>query len=362
MGRQTIPVKIIRHRKRLQNEAGSSVRLADVARQAEVSTATVSRVLNDPSKVRPELAERVDRAIRQLGYVPHGAARALASHRSQTVGAVVPTLDNAIFARGIQALQQRLSEDGYTLLLAMSDYDLAREVSQVGKLIERGIDGLMLIGEAHDPRLFALLEAKGLPYINTWIFRDASPHPCIGFRNRESAHRIASYLVDSGHRDIAMIAGISRHNDRAADRIVGVRQALSERGLALPEERLVERRYDVGEGRQALRHLLTAPNPPTAVICGNDVIAFGAIFEAQAQGVRVPHDLSIVGFDDLDLASQIDPALTTMHVPSERMGKGAAEYLLARLAGEDPLSATELEASLIVRGTTAPPRQRQKIA
>lgn len=345
-----------RQRKRLQDGAGHSVRLLDVALEAAVSTATVSRALNDPAKVRPDLAERVHAAIRRLGYVPHGAARALASHRSQTIGAVVPTLDNAIFARGIEALQQRLSEDGYTLLLAMSEYDLAREVSQVGKLIERGIDGLMLIGEAHDPGLYALLDAKGLPYINTWVFREASPHPCIGFKNSEAAHRIASYLIDIGHCDIAMIAGISRHNDRAADRIVGVRRALSERGLPFPDSMLIERRYDVAEGRQALRQLLSRPTPPTAVICGNDVIAFGALFEARTLGIQVPHDLSIVGFDDLDLAGQVDPPLTTMHVPSVRMGKGAADYLLARLAGEKPSNATELEASLIIRGTTAPPR------
>ncbi|WP_316976969.1 LacI family DNA-binding transcriptional regulator [Shumkonia mesophila] len=342
----------------MQNGAGHSVRLLDVAQEAEVSTATVSRALNDPAKVRPDLAERVHAAIRRLGYVPHGAARALASQRSQTVGAVVPTLDNAIFARGIEALQQRLSEDGYTLLLAMSEYDLAREVSQVGKLIERGIDGLMLIGEAHDPRLYAMLDAKGLPYVNSWVFREASPHPCIGFKNKEAAHRIASYLIDIGHRDIAMIAGVSRHNDRAADRIVGVRQAMTERGLQFPDALLVERHYDVGEGRQALRQLFDRPTPPTAVICGNDVIAFGALFEARTLGVKVPLDLSIVGFDDLDLASQVDPPLTTMHVPSVRMGKGAAEYLLARLAGEKPPNATELEASLIVRGTTAPPHRQ----
>ena len=342
----------------MQEGTGHSVRLLDVAREAEVSTATVSRALNNSGKVRPDLAERVHAAIRRLGYVPHGAARALASHRSQTVGAVVPTLDNAIFARGIQALQQRLSEDGYTLLLAMSEYDLNREVFQVGKLIERGIDGLMLIGEAHDPALYAMLDAKGLPYVNTWVFREASRHPCIGFRNIDAAHRIASYLIDIGHRDIAMIAGVSRHNDRAADRIVGVRQAMAERGLQFPDALLVERHYDVGEGRQALRQLLDRPTPPTAVICGNDVIAFGALFEARTLGVKVPLDLSIVGFDDLDLASQVDPPLTTMHVPSVRMGKGAAEYLLARLAGEKPPNATELEASLIVRGTTAPPRHR----
>ncbi len=343
-------------RKRLLNPAENRVRLVDVAHQAGVSTATVSRALNMPGKVRPELAARVNEVVRRLRYVPHGAARALASQRSFAMGAIIPTLDNAIFARGIGALQQRLNEEGYTLLLAMSEYDFASEVSQAQKLIERGIDGLMMIGEAHDPSLYALLEDKELPFINTWVFREDSTHPCIGFRNREAAYRIASYLFDIGHRRIGMIAGISLHNDRATDRIAGVRRALDERGIPLAPDYLIERHYDIGEGRQGLRQLASLPEPPTAVICGNDVIAFGALFEAQTLGLGVPRDLSIVGFDDLDLASQIDPPLTTMHVPSVRMGRGAAEYLLDRLAGQQPARCTELEATLIVRGTTAPPR------
>ncbi len=342
-------------RKRLLNSAENRVRLVDVAHQAGVSTATVSRALNNSGKVRPELAARVNEVVRRLRYVPHGAARALASQRSYTMGAIIPTLNNAIFAHGIGALQQRLSEEGYTLLLAMSEYDVEREIFQAQKLIERGIDGLMMIGEEHDPGLYALLEDKELPYVNTWVFREDSPHPCIGFRNREAAYRIASYLADLGHRRIGMIAGISQHNDRAADRISGVRAALADRGIPLATDHLIERHYDIGEGRQGLRQIVSLPTPPTAVVCGNDVIAFGAQFEAQTLGLRVPRDISIVGFDDLDLASQIDPPLTTMHVPSVRMGRGAAEYLLDRLAGRQPARATELEATLIVRGTTAPP-------
>lgn len=334
------------------------VRLIDVARRAGVSTATVSRALNEPAKVRPELAERVRTVIREMGYVPHGAARALASQRSFAIGAIIPTLDNAIFARGIGALQQRLSESGYTLLLATSEYDMERELFQAEKMIERGIDGLMLIGDAHDQRLYEMLSAKGVPYINAWVYRDESPHPCIGFRNRAAAHHIASFLLDLGHRKIGMIAGISQGNDRAADRIAGVRDALAERDLSLDDSRLLERRYDISEGREGLRSLAGSSDPPTAIICGNDVIAFGVLFEAAAMGILVPEQLSIVGFDDLDLASQVSPALTTMHVPSLRMGSGAADYLLGCLAGDAPARVGELEASLIVRGTTAPPAAR----
>ncbi|MCG8511149.1 MAG: LacI family DNA-binding transcriptional regulator, partial [Rhodospirillales bacterium] len=257
-----------RKRKRLQERPEARVRLIDVARRAGVSTATVSRALNEPAKVRPELAERVRSVIREMGYVPHGAARALASQRSFTIGAIIPTLDNAIFAKGIGALQQRLSESGYTLLLAMSEYDLEREPFQAERLIERGIDGLMLIGEAHDQSLYDLLAAKAVPYINAWVYRDNSPHPCIGFRNREAAHRIASFLIDLGHRRIGMVAGISEGNDRAADRISGVRAALADRGLVLEDDRLLERRYDISEGREGLRRLFDSAEPPTAIICG----------------------------------------------------------------------------------------------
>ena len=346
-------------RKRLQTAGSERVRLEDVARLADVSTATVSRALNDPKKVRPNLAQRVHDAIRELGYVPHGAARALASHRSHTIGAIVPTLDNAIFARGIGALQQRLSEDGYTLLLATSDYEFERELFQVEKLIERGIDGLMLIGEAHDKRLYDMLAAKKLPYVNTWVYNAESPHPCVGFHNRNAAYRIATYLIDIGHRRIGMIAGLCQYNDRAAERVLGVRHALADRGLELAPRLLTEVPYDITEGRKALHTLLEQNDPPTAFICGNDVIAFGALFEALFLGKKVPAELSIVGFDDLDLARQIAPPLTTMHVPSLQMGRAAAEYLLARLAGENPAAATELEVGLIVRGTTAPPDTSQ---
>ena len=329
--------------------------LADVARLAGVSTASVSRVLNEPDKVRPEMRQRVMAAVEQLGYVPDGAARALASGRLRTVGAIVPTLDNAIFASGINALQRRLAQRGFTLLVASSEYDSDEESREVHALVVRGVDGLVFVGEVHDPKLYKLLAAKGLPYVNTWVYSPDQAHPSIGFDNRSAGRRLADYLLDLGHRRIAMVAGFTAHNDRARGRVDGVHEALEKRGLEMAPGYFLERAYDVREGREALRTLLRLPEPPTAVICGNDVQAMGALFEAQAQGIAVPARLSIVGFDDLPISANLVPALTTIRVPAADIGRRAADYLLDRLAGQYPPAHTELDAELVVRGTTAPP-------
>jgi LacI family transcriptional regulator len=333
----------------------STITLDDVAEAAGVSPATVSRVLNRPSGVRESLRVRVQEAVTRLGYVPHGAARALASRRSNTVGAIIPTLDNAIFAKGIDALQRRLNAAGFVLLLASTEYVRERELTELDALIERGVDGIMLIGANHDPALYARLAAKGMPYVNTWAYDPDAEHPCIGFDNQRAAMRVARHLLDLGHRRFAMIAGVARHNDRATQRTAGVRAALAARDVVLPPDRLLERPYDVGEGRAAMRLLMRSPDPPTAVICGNDVLAIGAVLECLAIGIEVPGRVSITGFDDLDLASHLVPPLTTMRVPCAAMGRLAAEYLINRINGQHTIPALELEAELILRSTTAPP-------
>jgi LacI family transcriptional regulator len=335
--------------------SGTQPRLADVARLAGVSTATVSRVLNRPGAVTPELRRRVHEAVDRLGYVAHGPARALASRRSNTIGAVVPTIDNAIFARNIQALQARLFESDLTLLLASSDYDYEREQREVQSLVERGIDGMILVGEARARSVYQMLENKRVPYVNTWIYREDSPHPCVGFDNIQAAYQIGSYLIDIGHRNIAMVAGVKRGNDRAAARVEGVTAAMTERGIRFAPGHLVEHEYEIAEGRRAASRLLASPNRPTAIACGNDVLAFGVLFECRARGVHVPRDISITGFDDLDLAANIEPPLTTIRVPAAEMGRRAAEYLLARLDKTPMPEKTELRAALVVRETTAPP-------
>jgi LacI family transcriptional regulator len=157
-----------------------------------------------------------------------------------------------------------------------------------------------------------------------------------------------------------MLAGIAHDNDRAAARVRGFRDALNEAGLTLPAQRVVERPYGLAAAREGLRQLMDMSPAPTAVVCGNDVLAFGALFEAARLGLVVPRDLSIVGFDDLDLASHVTPALTTVQVPAEAMWRRAAEHVIALVRGEEAGRNHEVEVSLIVRASTAPPAQRAR--
>lgn len=325
----------------------------DVARAAGVSTATVSRALNQPDSVRPALREKVLAAVARLGYVAHAGARALSLRRSGTVGVVVPTVDNAIFASGLQAFQRRLSAAGQVVLLAFSDYDPAQELTQVQALLARGVDALALTGLSQQPELLALLARRGLPWVHTGIFPAPPGSACVGFRNRVAIGRAVQYLLDLGHRRIAMLAGVTAHNDRAAERVAGVREALAAAGLQLPARWLAEAPYTVQAAREATRALLQGP-APTALLCGNDVLAFGALLECAAAGIEVPAALSVVGFDDLDLARQWRPTLTTLHVPTERMWTLAADYLLGRLDGSvaEPVQ-QELQVELVVRESTA---------
>lgn len=339
-----------------------SVRLSDVARRAGVSTASVSRVLNAPEKVSAELRAQVEAALKELRYVPHGAARALASQRSRTIGAVVPTLGIAIFAKGIEALQARLHADGYTLLIASAAYDLAKELDHTRALIERGVDGIVLVGAEHLPALDELLDASGLPHVNTYIYDAKAARPCIGIDNHAASYRITRHLIELGHRAVALLTSPTRNNDRIAARAAGIRACLEHHGIALPDGAAAEVPYSIGDGRAGLRALLASGHRFTALACTNDVLALGALAEARAQGLAVPENLSITGFDDLDPAPHVDPPLTTVLAPAEDIARRAAEYLLQRIAGRPALDHVELPANLILRGSTAPPPGRSRPA
>jgi LacI family transcriptional regulator len=340
----------------------SKVTIRDVALAAAVSVATVSRALNRPGEVTPALRARVQEAAGRLGYLAHGAARALASRRSGVIGAVVPTLDNQVFALCIDALQQRLDAHGLALLVASAGYDATREAREVRVLLERGVDGVMLVGAAHPEAVWSLLDQPGgkVPTVVTWTAADAASRaPCIGFDNRAAARQVVAHLLALGHRRIAMIAGETAGNDRAAGRVAGVREGLAAAGLALAPPLLTERAYTIPDGHAAMDALLRLPEPPTAVVCGNDHLAFGALAAARARGLAVPRDLSITGFDDLDFAAFADPPLTTVRVPAAEMGRRAADHLAAAAAGAVPPPPAPLEAPVMLRGSTAPPPRRR---
>jgi LacI family transcriptional regulator len=336
--------------------AGRSVTLRDIADRSGISPATVSRVLNHPDIVRPQLRERVQRVVAEMGYVPHGAARSLASARTRTMGAVVPTVDSALFARIVDGLQHAIHEPGYQLLLSSSIYDPAREVTEVRALLERGVDAMMLVGTSRDAGLYAVLESRGVPYVTTCSWTATMTEPGIGWDNVDAAMRVARYLVDIGHRRFAILAGVTRDNDRAAGRLEGFRRGLAERGIAPDGCPAPEVPYTIPDARAAMSALLKRSPRPTAVMCGNDILAFGALQECLWAGVHVPGEISITGFDDIDMAAHCHPSITTLRVPAFEIGTKAGELLMATLhtGTRPPLVRIELE--LVVRGTTAPPQ------
>ena len=334
----------------------------DVARLAGVSTATVSRALNLPDAVDPGTLARVRAAIDKLRYVPHGAARALRSRKSDTLGAVVPSFDYALYARTTSALQREADARGYGLLLAVHYYDLATEVRVTQQMIQHGVDAFMFVGLDHEAALFSLLERFARPYVLTWGVDPSGLHPSIGFDNRAATYAMTRHLLGLGHRRFALISAPTAGNDRSRERGAGVRAALAAAGLALDDAYVRHGPIALDSGARAMRSLLEMHPRPTAVIATNDVFAVGAMIACRDAGVAIPGDVSITGVDDTDLGATQTPGLTSIRTPIIEIGRAAALQLCARLEGAPAELSQALPFELVIRGSTGtpPPAKRRR--
>jgi LacI family transcriptional regulator len=334
-------------------------KLADVARAAGVSPATVSRVINNPDIVRPEIQAKVRKAIVSLKFSPDPAARALKSRRSWTIGAVVPTLGVAIFADGIGALQGRLREHGYTLLIANSEYDPRKELEEVRVLLDRGVDGIVLVGDVFDPKIRKLVKQHSSSMVTTYVSKSQHGIPAIGIDNAAATYSMARYLLELGHRKFGIITDAARKNDRTEARRHGAERALAEMGIGGFERHVVGVSYSVANGRAGLRELVSRDPDITAVICTSDALAIGALVESRAHGLVVPRDLSITGCDDIEISAHTEPPLTTIHVPAADIGRLAADHIVSSISGSAVPRATLLEADIVFRNSCAPPRKEK---
>lgn len=332
-------------------ENKQAIGLNDVAVLAAVSSATVSRVLNHPTKVRPDVRARVERAMEELNYVPHGAARSLASNQTRTMGAVVPMFDISLFAKIVDGVQETIHENGYTLLLAKCNYDPEREAAEVRALVERGVDGMILVGSSRKDEVYKLLRDRRIPFVNMCVYTPDAPWTCVGWDNVEAAAKMARYLIDLGHKRFGIISSQTKNNDRASARLLGYLSALRDGGLGIDHDAIVESGHTIAEARLAMSRLLLLSKKPTAVICGNDTLAYGALQECIRSGIRVPDDISISGFDDIEIASHCVPALTTLRVPAHEVGQQAALIVLGAQQSTK-VNSVRFELDLIVRGTT----------
>ena len=326
--------------------------LTDVSTRAKVSTATVSRCLNSPEQVDPKTRERVMLAVEELSYTPNYGAKIMAKRRSNTVGAVIPTMENAIFARGLQAFQEELSLHGFTLLVASSSYQPDIEEEQIRNLVARGAEALLLIGYHRNDRIYRFLVNRQLPYVVTWAFDQNQDHLSVGFNNQMAMETLTETVLDLGHKDIGLILADMAYNDRSRARFIGIKEVMKRYHIDESHLQIIETPYAIESGAMAFETLMKASVKPTVVMCGNDVLAVGALNKAKDMGLSVPEDVSITGFDDIELASVTTPKLTTVHVPHRKMGKISAQTLVNLIAyNETTAKSEELSTYVCLRDT-----------
>lgn len=329
--------------------------LADVAARAGVSTATVSRCLNAPERVVGPTRERVLEAVRALGYSPNFGARALAAKRTNTIGAVIPSLGNSMYAGGIQAFQDVLAEQGFTLLLAASGWDAQQEETQIRALVARGADGLLLIGDDRDPAIYDFLALHGVPALTSWAFPAAPGRTAVGIDNRAAMRGLAETVLAAGHRRLGAIMAPSGGNDRITARLCGIHDAMRATGLNPDDLQVIETPYGLETGSRAFARMMTRTPRPTAILCANDVLAVGALRQARRMGIAVPEAVSITGFNDMELALIADPPLTTLRVPHADMGRLAAQALVVMVRDGDTPASVEVPTEVCLRQSLAPP-------
>lgn len=309
-------------------------RLSDVARAAGVSTMTVSRALRDPAKVAPETMRRVQKVLRETGYTPDLMARGLASKRSGLVAVIVPVLTNSLIAEIVQGLTNALAADGLHVVLGVSDFKVDEEEEMIRTFLSRRVDAIYLSGAVRSPESRRMLLAAGIPVVEGVNLGENPIDMAVGHSNLAAAYETTRHLIDRGYDSIAYIGAQLLDNDRARDRRRGYEAALLGAGRTPDPQLCIEATLDLTAGAQAMATLLTRSPRVRAVFCYSDVLAVGAHFECQRRGIAIPGEMAIAGYDDLEIAGQIVPTLTSLRVPRYEIGRRAGKMICQRLAGQ----------------------------
>jgi DNA-binding LacI/PurR family transcriptional regulator len=328
--------------------------IKDIARAANVSHSTVSRALRNSPLVNPETADRIRRIAAERNFRLSAVGRSLATGRTYSIGVIVPTIADPYVAGVVSGVEEVLNARGYSVVLASSMSDPDREMKAVQTFEERRVDGLLLTGSRAGASYSALLAELKMPIvvINSQQPGDAAYSVLV---DHTGASRAAvRFLIQLGHRRIAYVA------DRTGDQINaarqdGYRQILEESGIPVRPELVVNASSGPEGGMLAADQLLELADPPTAIFCYDDMTAVGVLASCRRHGLRVPEDLSVVGFDDVLMASYTHPPLTTVRQPMRLIGRLAAETLLNLLSGSKIDANRRLTCELIVRESTAPP-------
>ena len=322
-----------------------------VAERAGVSLSTVSRVLNGKASVNKVLKERVEKAVKELNYRPNSVARSLANNRTDSVGVLVPELNAPFFGDLMQAVESTLRAADKHVIISVGRNCLETEKDAVEFLISRNCDALIMHAEALSDEYLLELNQSKLPValVNRQV--EGLPDACTSLDNEKGGYLATRHLLELGHKDIAYISGPPDKCD-ASLRLEGHKRALSEAGLPINPQLIFNGDYSEEDGKIGLLELMARDVPFTALVCANDWMASGAISCARDLGMSLPHDLSVVGFDDVVFAHHVFPRLTTVSNPIAEMAEMSAKYILNKVYGQANNVQLYFEPSLVVREST----------
>jgi LacI family transcriptional regulator len=342
----------------MNHKSSGNVTIVDVAREAGVSYATVSRVANNKGGVKPETRERVLTAMARLGYVVDQRARSLAGGRSQVIGLLVHDVGTTYIGEIIRGIDAELASAQYDLILYTTHRRKTKESAYVVTLTRGLADGLLLVLPRNPEAYLETLRQYRFPSVLIDHRGVDEETPAVAAANQQGAYSAAKYLIGLGHRRIGFITG-AMDQICAQDRLGGYRTALADNGIAFDPALVREGNFFQPLGYTGASALLELPQPPTAIFASNDVSAFGVMEAVREHGLRIPDDVSVMGFDDIPQAAHVHPPLTTVRQPLEEMGRTATRMLLEYIKGPPPsIERVELPTELVIRQSCQTPNCR----
>jgi len=326
--------------------------MRDVAKAAGVSLMTVSRALREPQRLSEETRKTVLDAIKKIGYVPNSIASNLASNRSSVIGQIVPSIQNSLYAETLKGSADVLRTAGMHLLLADSGYSMQEEEALIGAFLGQRVCGLILHNTDHTPRALQMIERAGVPVVETGDIPRAPIDMVASYSNAEAAKAMTMHLATRGYRRIGFVSLDTRVNRRARERLRGHLAAL--KTARLPRDPLLISEVEPGltSGAHALVDMIARAPDVQAIFFAGDVLAVGALFEAQRRGWKVPERIAIAGFDDLDILQHTMPRVTCLRLPRLEIGRRSAEALLDRVRGDGARVRLDLGFEVIQREST----------
>lgn len=330
------------------------ITIVEIARLAGVSVATVSRVINNPEKVAEETRVNVLKIMEENNYVYNALAGGLANKNTRTLGLIIPTITNPVFALSTNGIQTEAAREKYSVLLGSTEYSATQEYDLIRLFLEKQVDGIVLTGSPLHSLSVDYMRKRNVPFVMTWEKTRDRDMSFVTFDNASAARQVVDYFISMGHRRIGFISGDFESSGRAKRRWKGYRESLKKAKITYDNRIVVQTEFTVAAGRVAAQKLLHLDNPPTAIFCVTDLLAYGAMAAAQDIGKKVGTEISIIGFDDLEMSAAMNPPLTSLRIPAVKMGEMAAKILIDTISGENTGAFKQiLETELVIRQSVA---------